>query len=186
MHIKQQECYKCPLNGIQAPLLDKYKKADIMIIGLSAKKHTFDNERPLDTRTRSGKVIDELDQAVGRQGLSMYRSNLVKCAPIDRHNKLRYPNQQEIDRCFENIKLEIIEVSPRIIVVLGEMVRATFETKWNIQIKKPTETEIPVLKLENRWIISMYHPSYLMRSQKRKVLHISLFDKIISEIIGDN
>ncbi len=185
MSFKMEECHKCPLFGLQPPLLSNDKKADIMVIGLSAKIRKFENEVPLDSRTRSGKLIDELEKLCARLGLTVYRTNLVKCAPIDMYGKLRYPNQEEIEECFSRVIREIEEISPRAIVLLGDRVRETFAIKWNIQLKKPEEEKIPILRYENKWIVSMYHPSYLMRSKNRSQLHIDLFRTIISEIFGE-
>ena len=99
--------------------------------------------------------------------MSLYRTNIVKGVPLDDHGKLRYPKKKEIERCFRNLMNEIEMISPKVLILLGDMVRNSVEDKWKIEIKKPTEEELPVLKYKDKYIISMYHPSYLLRSKKR-------------------
>ena len=77
---------------------------------------------------------------------------------------------------------EIEMISPKVLILLGDMVRNSVEDKWKIEIKKPTEEELPVLKYKDKYIISMYHPSYLLRSKKRKENNYKLFAEIIQKI----
>ena len=40
-------------------------------------------------------IVKQIEAACGKPG---YKTNLVKCPPIDKNGKLRYPNRTEIDR----------------------------------------------------------------------------------------
>lgn len=73
------------MSGVSKPkiLLDFQNNADIMIIGLSARIKKYEDEIPLDSRTRSGKIIDAFENIAQKHCMSVYRTNLVKCAPID-------------------------------------------------------------------------------------------------------
>lgn len=77
------ECNKCQECLNQKILLDFQNNADIMIIGLSARIKKYEDEIPLDSRTRSGKIIDAFENIAQKHCMSVYRTNLVKCAPID-------------------------------------------------------------------------------------------------------
>ena len=64
---------------------------DILWVGISAKI----GEKPLSEATNTGKLVKQIEAACGKPG---YKTNLVKCPPIDKNGKLRYPNRTEIDR----------------------------------------------------------------------------------------
>ena len=65
-----------------------------------------------------------------------YKTNLVKCPPVDENGKLRYPNQAEIDCCFKNLFAEIAEVKPKVVILLGRKVCSAVEKKLNIKLKR--------------------------------------------------
>lgn len=179
---KIDKCRECTLCDLQRPMTDYKTDADVIIVGMSAKIKKYEKEIPLDSRTRSGKVVDELENIIKSYNMSLYRTNVVKGIPLDDYGKLRYPKKKEIERCFGNLMNEIEMISPKVIILLGDMVRNSVEDKWKIEIKKPTEEKLPVLKYKDKYIISMYHPSYLLRSKKRKENNYKLFAEIIQKI----
>jgi len=78
------------------PLLDEYKdECDVMWVGLSAKKIKEKKySYPLASDTNSGKVILEIEKML--PNISFYKTNLVKCLPLNEKGKIRYPNNHEI------------------------------------------------------------------------------------------
>ena len=88
------KCKKCRLCQHQAPLLDDIKTCQIFWVGLSAKKVTSDDEKPLSSSTNFGSVLCNVEERC--KGVGMYRTNLVKCLPLDEYGKLRYPNKNNI------------------------------------------------------------------------------------------
>lgn len=93
------------------------RKAAVMFIGLSAKPDTND----LCPTTNTGKLIGMIEQRIASE-LGIYRTNAVKCAPLDGAGKLRYPTEAEMLSCLPSLRDEIRTVSPRIIVPLGGQV----------------------------------------------------------------
>ena len=63
---------------------------DILWVGISAKI----GEKPLSEATNTGKLVKQIEAACGKP---VYKTNLVKCPPVDKNGKLRYPNRTEID-----------------------------------------------------------------------------------------
>lgn len=59
--------------------------------------------------------------------MSVYRTNLVKCAPIDSEKRLRYPNDKEINACFEKLTDEINNIAPKLIILLGILLESHFK-----------------------------------------------------------
>ena len=175
-------CNKCTLCNVQKPLIDYEIKADIMVVGLSAKVKKYDNEIPLDSRTRSGKVIDKYEGIAKKYNMSMYRTNIVKCAPLDNNKDLRYPKINEINACFDNFIIEIMAISPRIIILLGDIVRNAVVQKWGLKIDKPDENRLSIAQYKGIYLVAMYHPSYLLRSKRRKEESYKLFEDVLIKI----
>lgn len=92
-----RKCQKCGLCKNQKPLLDIEnieKNCQVFWVGLSAKKISSD--------TNTGMVIHKIEEMY--EDVSTYKTNLVKCLPLTNQKKIRYPNQKEIDSCFENLR----------------------------------------------------------------------------------
>ena len=119
-----------------------------MVIGLSARIKKYEDEIPLDSRTRSGKIIDA-------------------------------------NACFEKLTDEINNIAPKLIILLGNIVRESFQTNFNINICKPKENSLQVVKWNDINIISIYHPSYIKRSKNRELRYYRLFDELLDDMDED-
>ena len=127
---------------------------DILWVGISAKI----GEEPLSEATNTGKLVKQIEAACGKPG---YKTNLVRCPPVDENGKLRYPNQAEIDCCFKNLLAEIAEVKPKVVVLLGEKVCSTVEKKLNIKLKRWRGFEYFATEYNGIWYLPVQHPSYI-------------------------
>ena len=121
----------------QLPLIDKKEICDVMWVGLSAKKvKDLKNNYPLEEDTNSGKIIKEVEDAL--PNVNYYKTNLVKCLPLDDKGKIRYPNNEEMNACINNLIKEIEYLKPKIVFLLGNNV-ADFVKKYirknNIDLK---------------------------------------------------
>jgi len=172
-------CQKCELRGYQAPLLDYPKKHAVIVVGLSAKVITRTLEIPLDNRTKSGQLVLDMERISAQHSLTLYRTNLVKCPPLNECRKLRYPNQTEINLCFENILYEINELDPRIIVLCGKIVQVEFEKRFGLNIGLPKDCIFPYQQSDGRYYVASYHPSYIMRSKERKKRYLENFEEFL-------
>ena len=83
-----KNCNKCGLCKHQSPLIDDAETCQVFWVGLSAKTVTFEEERPLSPTTNSGKLISSVEEKC--EGILTYKTNLVKCVPLDEKMKLRY------------------------------------------------------------------------------------------------
>ena len=152
--------------------------ADIMFVGLSAK---FDKEQqimePLCSSTNTGKIIDKIEERLNENIIS-YRTNLVKCPPIDKNNKLRYPNKKEMMHCFEHLCVEIYQCNPKIIIMFGEQVSnfivEVLGLSHNVLKYVFSKTYIK----DDLKFIATHHPSYI-HIYKRKII-----DEYIQEIVN--
>lgn len=165
---KIRNCRKCKLYKNQEPLVDKKYECDVMWVGLSAKKVEDVNKNyPLENNTNSGKIIEEIEKK--RDDLTFYKTNLVKCLPLNEDGKLRYPTENEMEMCIKNLLMEICELKPRVVFLLGNNV-SKFVTQYCE--KNSIKTDVKVFSVE--------HPSYIcVYKRKNKDAYIK---KIIDEI----
>ena len=160
-----KKCRKCNLCNNQRPLLDKSKKCDVMWVGLSAKKvDDVDKTIPLCSDTNSGKIIEMIEERLPK--INFYKTNLVKCLPLDSNNKLRYPFNDEMNACIDNLLIEIKELKPKIVFILGK-------NTYNFIHKYFFNNGLDVSKL-----VYIEHPSYIY-VYKRKYID-EYVDKIVS------
>lgn len=149
------KCNRCNISCNQKPLVDKLRKADIMLVGISAKIKETEDEIPLSENTNSGKLIKMIEERLLEENnnISCYRSNMVKCVPIDKEGKIRYPDILEIENCIDNIVYELSVVKPKVVVLLGRLVEKHLKKKI---IEQGYNT------------ITIYHPSYIYVYRKKR------------------
>ncbi|MDD4297160.1 MAG: uracil-DNA glycosylase family protein [Ruminiclostridium sp.] len=171
-------CSKCNLCNNQEPLLDDMKLCQVFWVGLSAKKVSNENERPLSPTTNSGKLIYNVEGQCS--GVITYKTNLVKCVPLDERQKLRYPNRREIDICFPNLENEIKELLPKIVFLLGDKVATTISKQFHLDFLGWDEFNYSFTKHNGIYYVPIHHPSYIY-VYKRK--HMDVYIKSIASLI---
>lgn len=147
---------------------------DILWIGISAKI----GEKPLSEATNTGKLVKQIEAACSKPG---YKTNLVKCPPVDKNGKLRYPNQAEIDCCFKNLLAEIAEVKPKVVILLGEKVCSAVEKKLDIKLKRWRGFEYFATEHNDIWYLPVQHPSYIYVYKRKEA---EKYVKKVAEAIG--
>ena len=163
-----KKCRKCNLYINQLPLLDKKDSCDVMWVGLSAKKvDDIDKNYPLEENTNSGLLIKEIEDIL--PSLNYYKTNLVKCLPLDNKGKIRYPSTNEMNKCISNLLFEIEVMNPKIIFLLGNNVY-NFISKY-IE-KNNIKLNLPIKYIE--------HPSYIYVYKKK--YKDNYIEKVINEI----
>lgn len=180
---KIKHCEKCKLCCNQRPLMDRCSECQVLWVGLSAKKALYD-EMPLSIETNSGAVIHEVEILL--EDVKCYKTNLVKCLPLDEKSKLRYPTQKEIDACFVNLEEEIAELSPRIVFLLGEKVYSSVGRHFNLTFKKLDGFNYNYVQRDNVCYVPIQHPSYIY-VYKRKYMseYIGGIKKIANLLLSD-
>lgn len=169
-----RNCTKCHLSAIQKPLIGYQSNADIMWVGISAKRNLHTEEFPLDPRTLTGQIIATIEESFPQ--VSFYATNIVKCAPIDTiTNTLRYPRQDELDACYENFTIEKNALHPSCIVLLGNIVSQTVQKATGLKmVELPKNNYHYTATIESKTGISylpIHHPSYIGVYKKKDLLH---------------
>ena len=150
------KCNKCDISCNQKPLVENMKKSDIMFLGISAKMKEKEDEMPLSENTNSGKLIKMIEERLLEENnnLLCYRSNMVKCVPLNEDGKIRYPDNLEIENCIDNLVYELSIVKPKVVVLLGRLVEKHLKKKI-IELGYNT--------------ITIYHPSYIHVYRKKEI-----------------
>ena len=151
-----EKCNRCSISCNQKPLVDNMRKSDIMFLGISAKIKEKEDEMPLSGNTNSGKLIKMIEERLLEENsnISCYRSNMVKCVPLDKEGKIRYPYSLEIENCIDNLVYELSIVKPKVVVLLGRLVEKHLKKKI-IELGYNT--------------ITIYHPSYIHVYRKKEI-----------------
>lgn len=174
-------CQKCSLHLNQGPLLDKEKECDVFWVGLSAKLTTT-NEIPLSPDTNTGAIIEQIENSL--PNVKFYKTNLVKCVPLDANKKLRYPTNKEINCCISNLQTEIDTLSPKVVILLGTQVINSVSKYLKTEISKPVDFHFSCYEINGIYYIPVHHPSYVW-VYKRKMLnqYLSEIKKLINKLI---
>lgn len=173
---------KCDLCLNQEPLLDKICKCDVMWVGLSAKK--VDNVEscfPLSNDTNTGKIIDKIESESKK--FSFYKTNLVKCLPLDSNLKIRYPSTSEKEMCYFNLKKELDSVKPKVVFLLGLRVADFVLSKFGVKVGKlDAEYSYNVYKIGEIFFVPIHHPSYMYVYRRKQIdNYVDSICKIIEE-----
>lgn len=150
------KCNKCSISCNQKPLVENMRKSDIMFLGISAKIKEKEDEMPLSENTNSGKLIKMIEERLLEENnnLLCYRSNMVKCVPLNEKCKIMYPDSFEIENCIENLEYELNIVNPKVVVFLGRLVEKYLKKK--------------IMELGYN-TITIYHPSYIYVYRKKGI-----------------
>lgn len=154
-----KNCKNCELYKNQAPLLSNGQTCDVMVVGLSAKLIKFKDEKPLDKTTLSGALIEELEKA--SSNLTFYKTNLVKCVPLNKSGKLTYPNKRHCNACLSNLKAEINELKPKTVLLLGKKVSGFVEAEYGVKFNTIKNFNYKTKSVEGINFLAVHHPSYI-------------------------
>ena len=160
-----RQCHKCELCKNQKPLLDKEQNCQVFWVGLSAKRAHFESEPPLSPQTNSGRVIHSIEEKWSN--IASYKTNLVKCLPLTEQNKLRYPNDKEIDCCYSHLVDEINAMTPQIVFLLGEIVSTAVERHLRIHFSKLNGFSYNYHFYQGAFYVPIQHPSYIYMYKRK-------------------
>jgi DNA polymerase len=147
-------------------------------VGLSAVAFGEDQEKlPLSPFTRSGALIAEIEKSSSKN-LIFYKTNLVKCLPLKK-DKIRYPLQHEMEKCYPNLELEIKELRPSTVFLLGKQVASFVIDKLVGDEVVFNETfRYKGLTVNGVTYVPVHHPSYILVYKR---MHINKYKKGIQK-----
>jgi uracil-DNA glycosylase len=168
----------------QRPLLDHVAQADVMWVGLSAKRVVDPAiSVPLDTDTNSGRLIAEIEGLFPH--VRFYKTNLVKCLPLSEEGKLRYPTVVECSACVPNLDLELDLVNPKVVFLLGAKVAKCILSRLDTDTAKAS-TNYSVIEYQGRFFVPIPHPSFIMAyRRKSKVDYVERVRGLIARLLQE-
>jgi DNA polymerase len=158
-----EECRRCDLwqHATQAVGGAGPKRARIMVVG----------EQPGDQEDiagapfvgPAGKLLDRVCEEAGVDRRALYVTNAVKHFKWEPRGKRRLhktPAQREVDACSYWLDKELAAVKPQVIVALGTTALKSVLGTSHVTLK---DTIGRALRHEGRWVVAIYHPSYVLR-----------------------
>jgi DNA polymerase len=157
------ECRRCDLwqHATQPVGGAGSKRARIMLVG----------EQPGDQEDiagapfvgPAGKLLDRVCDEAGVERRTLYVTNAVKHFKWEPRGKRRMhktPAQREIEACSYWLEKELAQVRPRVVVALGTTALKAILGTSHVTLK---DTIGQALRHEGRWVVTIYHPSYVLR-----------------------
>jgi len=115
--------------------------------------------------------------------MSSYKTNLVKCLPLNEKGKLRYPSKSEITACLGNLDIEIAELSPQIVFLLGSKVAEAVSMHYKINFSAWVGYDFMPTQSNGIHFVPVQHPSYVYVYRRKTIDdYIEAITKTICEI----
>lgn len=163
------KCGKCGLfKTCESPKMKPHGTGskDILIIGEAPGRQEDIQGRPF--VGKSGKMLRETLAALGcTMDRDCVVTNSVICRPPDNAT----PENKKIGYCRPNLLKTIAAVQPRVVITLGQpALQAVIKEFWKKDVGRMERWvgwQIPTAKF---WLCPTYHPAYVMRQEKNRVL----------------
>ncbi|PAB58493.1 uracil-DNA glycosylase [Anaeromicrobium sediminis] len=155
-----EKCYKCRLGDTRNNLVfgQGNENADIMFIGEGPGYH--EDMKGLAFVGPAGQLLTKALEGINLTRDQVYIGNIVKCRSPNNRN----PKDDEMEACIQYLRWQVKIIKPKIIVCLGSISSKNIIDK-NLRITK--EREKWVYK-KGIWIMPTYHPSAVLRDEKKK------------------
>jgi DNA polymerase len=163
-------CTKCELHRSRKKAVpgEGPTHAEIMLIGEGPGARENEQGRPF--VGASGKFLDQLLEQASVTRADVWITNVVKCRPPGN----RDPLPDEIETCTGNyLQHQIRIVNPSIIVTLGRHSMGLF-----FKGAKITQIHGQMRKVEDRFVIAMYHPAAALHQMSLKSVIMADFAKL--------
>lgn len=165
-----QVCTKCELHRSRKNAVpgEGPTHAEIMLIGEGPGAREDELGRPF--VGASGKFLDQLLEQAEVTRADVWITNVVKCRPPGN----RDPFPDEIEICTSNyLQQQIKIVNPSIIVTLGRFSMGLF-----FKGAKITQIHGEMRKVDDRFVIPMYHPAAALHQQSLRATIMADFAKL--------
>jgi DNA polymerase len=160
------QCRRCPLaEGRQQVVVSRGNpQAPLMVIGEGPGAQ--EDAQGLPFVGRAGQLLDQMLASVGLDSnQEAYICNVVKCRPPEN----RKPTPEEMAACRPWLLEQIALVDPAVIVLAGATaMEGVLGIKGGITRLRGQWQQGSGEGLEGRWLMPIFHPSYLLRNASRE------------------
>lgn len=163
-------CTRCELHRSRTEAVpgEGPAQAEIMFIGEGPGASEDKQGRPF--VGASGKFLDQLLEQAGVARTDVFITNVVKCRPPGN----RDPLPDEVETCTSNyLQNQIKIINPNIIVTLGRHSMGLF-----FKGAKITQIHGQMRKVEDRFVIAMFHPAAALHQLSLKSTVMADFAKL--------
>ncbi len=163
-------CTRCELHRSRTEAVpgEGPAQAEIMFIGEGPGASEDKQGRPF--VGASGKFLDQLLEQAGVTRTDVFITNVVKCRPPGN----RDPLPDEVETCTSNyLQNQIKMINPSIIVTLGRHSMGLF-----FKGAKITQIHGQMRKVDNRFVIAMFHPAAALHQLSLKSTIMADFAKL--------
>ena len=124
---------------------------------------------------KAGKLMDKAFLALGIKKEDVYIANIVKCRPPNN----RDPEPDEVVKCINYLRNQVIIIKPKIIVLLGR-----------VALNNVLGQEYKITASRGKWIekkgilyMPTWHPAALFRDENKKIDFIKDLKQVIQKEI---
>ena len=162
-------CTKCALHQGRKKSVpgEGPANAEIMFIGEGPGFHENEQGRPF--VGAAGKFLDQLLAQAGVTRADVFVTNVVKCRPPGN----RDPLPEELAACDTYLEAQIKAINPSIIVTLGRFSMGKF-----VSGAKISAIHGQMRKIEDRFVIPMFHPAAALHQAALKPAILGDFAKL--------
>lgn len=150
-------CTKCELAQTRTNTVFSRGNPSAAVCFIGEAPGADEDEQGLPFVGRAGQLLDKMIAAMGLDPeKDVYVCNIIKCRPPAN----RKPTEQESDTCIPYLHEQLANVSPKVIVAMG-----------NTAVGTLVGTKLGITKVRGSWklyrgkipMMPTYHPSYLLR-----------------------
>lgn len=162
-------CQKCVLHHSRKLSVPGEGPAtsEVMFIGEGPGFHENEQGRPF--VGAAGQFLNELLAQAGMKRAEVWIGNVVKCRPPGN----RDPLPEELAACDEYLERQIAAIDPRIIITLGRFSMGKFMPGAKI-----SAVHGQMRRVENRFVIAMFHPAAALHQAALKPAIIKDFAQL--------
>jgi uracil-DNA glycosylase family 4 len=155
-------CYKCRLSETRTKVVFGTGNPDAMIMIIGEGPGEQEDKTGIPFVGRAGQLLDKIMESANiRRDEDVYIANVVKCRPPGN----RVPMQDEVEACSVYLEKQLELTKASIILLTGATA-----------MKAILNSSSPISKVrgewiewKGRWVMPIFHPSYLLRNQSREV-----------------
>lgn len=155
-------CRACPLGGSRTNAVPGETNPDARIVFVGEAPGADEDAQGRPFVGRSGKLLENIINAMGFRRQDMFICNILKCRPPDN----RDPKPDEIIKCIPFLHRQLEIIDPEIIVALGAHAAKTLlKTTESIgQLRGRFHEYYTSEDADPIKLMPTYHPAYLLRN----------------------
>ena len=169
-----KDCNRCKLCDRRKNIVFGvgHENADVMFIGEGP--GADEDAQGIPFVGKAGQLMNKAFDAVGIEREEVYIANIVKCRPPNN----RDPEPDEVLRCINYLRNQVMIVKPKIVVLLGR-----------ISLQNILGNEYKITASRGKWVekkgiyyMPTWHPAALLRDETKKIDFIRDLKEVVNRL----